>query len=81
MGWQQHTEHSGTENGLATSNNLQNQPSRLYMITRQNADTGIPRFTLLMWGHMKKIAERENRRNRGYLLCSSTKGKENKIEL
>ena len=67
MGWQQHTEHSGTENGLATSNNLQNQPSRLYMITSQNADTGIPRFTHV-GTHEKKIAERENCRNRGYLL-------------
>ena len=30
--------------------------------------TGIPRFTLLMWGHIKKNAESENRINRGYLV-------------
>ena len=30
--------------------------------------TGIPRFTLLMWGHIKKNAESENCKNRGYLL-------------
>ena len=30
--------------------------------------TGIPRFTLLMWGPIKKNAESENRKNRGCLV-------------
>ena len=33
-----------------------------------NLHTGIPRFTLLMWGHIKKNEESENRVNRGYLV-------------
>ena len=41
--------------------------------------TGIPQFTLLMWGH-KKNMESENRINRGYLV-HSTKEEENTIEL
>ena len=31
-------------------------------------NTGIPRFTLLMWGHIKKMAESESRVNQGYLV-------------
>ena len=38
--------------------------------------TGIPRFTLLMWGHKKN--RKQKRKSR---LLSSTKGKENMIEL
>ena len=34
----------------------------------QKQFTGIPRFTLLMWGHIKKPAESKNRVNRGYLV-------------
>ena len=41
--------------------------------------TGIPRFTLLMWGHITKTAESDYRINRGYLVCS-TKGEENRIK-
>ena len=33
-----------------------------------NVDTGIPRFTLLMWGHIKKTAESKKCVNRGYLV-------------
>ena len=40
--------------------------------------TGIPQFTLSMWGH--KNAESENRVNQGYLI-SCTKGEENRKEL
>ena len=42
------------------------------------AYTGIPRFTLLMWGHIKKRGMRKRRKSR---LHSSTKGEENRIEL
>ena len=42
------------------------------------ATTGIPRFTLLMWGHKNKTAEAKPRNSR---LLSSTKGEENRIEL
>ena len=42
------------------------------------ATTGIPRFTLLMWGHIKKRGNRKPRKSR---LLSSTKGEENRIEL
>ena len=39
--------------------------------------TGIPRFKLLMWGHVKKPRKRKPRKSR---LLSSTKGEENRIE-
>ena len=51
---------------------------QLKLIENQNY-TGIPRFTLLMWGHKKKTAESENRVNRVYL--EVLKGWENRIEL
>ena len=41
--------------------------------------TGIPQYTLLMWGtHKKNRGKRELRKSR---LLSSTKGEENRIEL
>ena len=40
--------------------------------------TGIPRFTLLMWGHKKKTRKQKPRKSR---LLISTKGEENRIEL
>ena len=40
--------------------------------------TGITRFTLLMWGHIKKPRKQKPRKLR---LLSSTKGEENRIEL
>ena len=40
--------------------------------------TGIPRFTLLMWGHKKKRGKRKRHKSR---LLSSTKGEENRKEL
>ena len=40
--------------------------------------TGIPRFTMLMWGHKKKMWKQKPRKSR---LFSSTKGEENRIEL
>ena len=40
--------------------------------------TGIPRFTLLMWGHIKNRGKQKLRKSR---LLSSTKGEENRIEL
>ena len=40
--------------------------------------TGIPRFTLLMLGHIKKSRKRKLRKLR---LLRSTKGEENRIEL
>ena len=43
-----------------------------------NLHAGIPRFTLLMWGHIKKCGKRKPRKSR---LLSSTKGEENRIEL
>ena len=39
--------------------------------------TGVPRFTLLMWGHTKKMWKQKLRKLR---LLSSTKGEENRIE-
>ena len=41
-------------------------------------NTGIPRSTLLMWGHIKKPRKAKTGKSR---LLSSTKGEENKIEL
>ena len=41
-------------------------------------NTGIPRFTLLMLGHMKKRGKQKPRKSR---LLGSTKGEENRIEL
>ena len=41
-------------------------------------NTGIPRFTLLMWGHTKKTRKKKPPKSR---LFSSTKGEENRIEL
>ena len=40
--------------------------------------TGIPRFTLLMWGHTQKMWKQKPRKSR---LLSSTKGEGNRIEL
>ena len=40
--------------------------------------TGIPRFTLLMWGHIKKSGKQNPHNSR---LLNSTKGEENRIEL
>ena len=40
--------------------------------------TGIPWFTLLMWGHTKKPRKQKPRKSR---LLSSSKGEENRIEL
>ena len=40
--------------------------------------TGIPRFTLLIWGHIYNRGERKPRELR---LLSSNKGEENRIEL
>ena len=40
--------------------------------------TGIPRFTLLMWGQQKKTRKHNPRKLR---LLGSTKGEENRIEL
>ena len=40
--------------------------------------TGIPRFTLLMWGHIKKRRKRKPHKSR---LLSSTKVEKNRIEL
>ena len=40
--------------------------------------TGIPRFTLLMWGHTKKPQKQKPRKTR---LLSNPKGEENRIEL
>ena len=42
------------------------------------ATTGIPQFTLLMWGHIKKRGKRKPHKSR---LLISTKGEENRIEL
>ena len=42
------------------------------------SNTGIPRFTLLMWEHIKKHGRQKSRKSR---LLSSTKGEENRIEL
>ena len=42
------------------------------------AGTGIPRFTLIMWGHTKKTWKQKPRKSR---LLSSTKGEETRIEL
>ena len=39
---------------------------------------GIPRFTLLLWGHQKEMRKKKRRKSR---LLSSTKGEENRIEL
>ena len=39
--------------------------------------TGIPRFTLLMWGRIKKMREQKLRKLRS---LSSSKGEENRIE-
>ena len=39
---------------------------------------GIPRFTLLMWGHMKKTWKAKTAKIE---VISSTKGEENRIEL
>ena len=47
------------------------------MVTGKHS-TGIPRFTLLMWGHKTKTAEAKTRKPR---LLSGTKGEENRIEL
>jgi len=33
-----------------------------------DVSTGIPRFMLLMWGHIKKVKESENRINQYYLV-------------
>ena len=38
--------------------------------------TGIPQFTLLMWGHIKKRRKQKPRKSR---LFKSTKGEENNI--
>ena len=40
--------------------------------------TGILRFTLLMWGHIKNCGKQKPRKSR---VLSSTKGEENSIEL
>ena len=40
--------------------------------------TGIPRFTMLMWGHRRNRGKRKPHKSR---LLSSTKGEENRIEL
>ena len=40
-------------------------------------NTGIPQFTLLMWGHIKNCGKRKPRKLR---LLSSTKGEKNRIE-
>ena len=36
--------------------------------TSRNIYRGIPRFTLLMWGYIKKPTESENRLNQGYII-------------
>ena len=41
-------------------------------------NTGIPRFTLLMWGHTQKNSEAKERKSR---LLSSTKWDKNRVEL
>jgi hypothetical protein len=43
-----------------------------------STNTGIPQFTLLMWGFIKNLGKRKPRKLR---LLSSTKGEENRIEL
>ena len=51
--------------------------SRLLDFEKKIVHTGIPRFTLLMWGNIKNRGKRKLRKSR---LLSSTKGKENRIE-
>ena len=46
---------------------------------KKQLKTGIPRFTLLMWGHKKQNRGSRNCVNRGYLVVLNGEGK--KIEL
>ena len=48
------------------------------ILTKHNIDTGILRFTLLIWGHKIKPQKQKLRKSR---LLSSTKEEENRIEL
>ena len=56
----------------------QNQQKQLDHMLGMEMNTGIPRFTLLMWGHIKNSGKWKPRELR--LLCS-TRGEENRIEL
>ena len=47
----------------------------MYLLEQRG--TGIPRFTLIMWGHKRKTVEEKQRKSR---LLSSSKGEENRIE-
>ena len=48
------------------------------LIEHYKMSTGIPRFTLLMWGHIKNPQKQKPYKSR---LLSGPKGEENKIEL
>ena len=50
----------------------------VHILISNFTSTGIPRFTLLMWGLKKKPRKQKPRKSR---LLSSTKGEENRIEL
>ena len=52
--------------------------STVHRLDSKTSTAGIPRFTLLMWGHIKKPRKQKPRKSR--LLCS-TKGEENTNEL
>ena len=59
---------------------VQREVSMKYNIMHSlvNCSTGIPRFTLLMWVHIKNCGNQKPRKSR---LLISTKGEENRIEL
>ena len=58
---------------------LQVRVSSVVELEGAESITGIPRLTLLMWGHThKKMQEQKPRKSR---LLSSTKGEENTVEL
>ena len=51
----------------------------LHQLVNKNLNTGIPQFTLLIWGHQKTPPQKQKPRKSR--LFSTAKGKENGIKL